>query len=146
LEVTIRKIEIADKGVVATGKELGVLGDLMDGLYSRVINIKDGKVILDEKVSFLIKPMIGVIGVAPKEGIINCGTPGPHSGNMNTKLIAEGSKLYFPVFVEDALLPLGDLQAVMGDGEVGVSGVEVTGSVTVEVRVIKKFKACKSIF
>ena len=47
LEVTIRKIEIADKGVVATSKELGVLGDLMDGLYSRVINIKDGKVILD---------------------------------------------------------------------------------------------------
>jgi len=90
--------------------------------------------------------MIGVIGVAPKEGIINCGTPGPHGGNMNTKLIAEGSKLYLPVFVEDALLPLGDLQAVMGDGEVGVSDVEVTGSVTVEVRVIKKFKTCKSIF
>jgi len=140
LEVTIKNIEIADKGVVATGKDLGVLGDLMDGLYSRVVNIKDGKVIFGEKISIPIKPMIGVIGVSPREGNINCGTPGSHGGNMDTTLIGEGSKLYLPVFVEGALLALGDLHAVMGDGEVGVSGVEVAGSVTVEVRVIKNLK------
>ncbi|EMT38244.1 amidase [Thermoanaerobacter thermohydrosulfuricus] len=140
LEVTIKNIEIADKGVVATGKDLGVLGDLMDGLYSRVVNIKDGKIIFDEKISIPIKPMIGVIGVSPREGNINCGTPGSHGGNMDTSLIGEGSKLYLPVFVEGALLALGDLHAVMGDGEVGVSGVEAAGSVTVEVRVVKNLK------
>jgi len=140
LEVTIKKIEIANKGVVATGKDLGVLGDLMEGLYSKVVDIKDGKVIFDEKVSLPIKPMIGVIGVSPKEGNINCGTPGSHGGNMDTALIGEGSKLFLPVFVDGALLALGDLHAVMGDGEVGVSGVEVAGSVTVEVRVVKNLK------
>ncbi|MBE3593037.1 MAG: acetamidase/formamidase family protein [Thermoanaerobacter sp.] len=145
LEVTIKNIEIADKGLVATGKDLGVLGDLMDELYSRVVNIKDGKIIFDEKISIPIKPMIGVIGVSPNNGNINCGTPGSHGGNMDTALIGEGSKLFLPVFVDGALLALGDLHAVMGDGEVGVSGVEVAGSVTVEVRVVKNLKLVNPI-
>jgi amidase len=137
LKVTIEKIEIGDKGVVATGKGLGVLGHLMEGLYSRVLDIKDGQVIFNEDISFPTNTMIGVIGVAPKEGSINCGTPGSHGGNMDTKLIREGSVLYLPVFVEGALFGLGDLHASMGDGEIGVSGVEVCGSVTVKLEVVK---------
>ncbi len=140
LEVEIKKIEIADRGVIATGKDLGVLGDLMEGLYSRVVDIKEGKVVLASNVSIPVKPMIGVIGVAPKEGSVNCGTPGPHGGNMDTRLIGGGAKLYLPVFVEGALFALGDLHAVMGDGEVGVSGVEVAGSVTVKFRILKGWK------
>jgi len=141
LEVTIKKIDIDDKGVVATGKDLGVLGGMMNDLYSKVVEINDGKVIFNEKLSFPVKPMIGVIGVAPKEGEINCGTPGPHGGNMDTTLIGEGSKLYLPVFVDGALFALGDLHAVMGDGEIGVSGIEVSGTVTVGLRVLKNLKA-----
>lgn len=140
LEVTIKKINIDNKGVVATGKNLGVLGHMMNDLYSRVIKITAGKVIFNEKLSFPIKPMIGVIGVAPQEGEINCGTPGPHGGNMDTTLIQEGSKLYLPVFVDGALFALGDLHAAMGDGEIGVSGVEVNGSVIVGFRVLKNLK------
>ncbi|MGF7399996.1 acetamidase/formamidase family protein [Thermoanaerobacterium thermosaccharolyticum] len=140
LEVTIKKIDIKDKGVVATGKDLGVLGDMMNDLYSKVVEINDGKVIFNKKLSFPVKPMIGVIGVAPKEGEINCGTPGSHGGNMDTTLIGEGSKLYLPVFVDGALFALGDLHAVMGDGEIGVSGVEVSGAVTVGLRVLKNLK------
>lgn len=140
LEVTIKKIEIADKGVVATGKDLGLLGDLMERLYSRVIEIREGRVIFDDNVQIPVKPMIGVIGVAPKVGSVNCGTPGSHGGNMDTALIGEGAKLYLPVFVDGALFALGDLHAAMGDGEVGVSGVEVAGSVIVEFRVLKNLK------
>jgi Acetamidase/Formamidase family. len=110
---------------------------MMNDLYSKVVEINDGKVIFNEKLSFPVKPMIGVIGVAPKEGEINCGTPGPHGGNMDTTLIGEGTKLYLPVFVDGALFALGDLHAVMGDGEIGVSGVEVSGAVTVGLRVLK---------
>ncbi|HHX23992.1 MAG: acetamidase/formamidase family protein [Tepidanaerobacteraceae bacterium] len=137
LKVTIEKIQIGDKGVVATGKDLGVLGHLMESLYSRVLDIKDGQVIFNEHISFPINTMIGVIGVAPKEGSINCGTPGSHGGNMDTKLIKEGSVLYLPVFVDGALFGLGDLHAAMGDGEIGVSGVEVCGSVTVKLELVK---------
>lgn len=137
LEVEIKKIEIAEKGVIATGKDLGVLGDLMDGLYSRVVDIREGKAVLAPHISIPVKPMIGVIGVAPEEGSINCGTPGPHGGNMDTRLIGESARVYLPVFAEGALFALGDLHAVMGDGEVGVSGVEVAGAVTVKFRVLR---------
>jgi amidase len=77
-----------------------------------------------------LNPMIGVIGVAPLENISN-GEPGPHGGNMDNKLISEGTVLYLPVFVEGALFGLGDLHAAMGDGEVNVTGIEIGGKVTV---------------
>ena len=81
--------------------------------------------------------MIGVIGVAPNEGEISCGTPGDHGGNMDTTLIAEGATLYFPVFHKGALFSLGDVHAAMGDGEVCVSGIEIPAKVTVTLEVIK---------
>jgi len=120
LKITIKNIDIAAQGVVATGKELGVLGHLMEGLYAKVLPIKDGQVVFDDRFSFPLNLMIGVIGVAPPAGKINCGTPGSHGGNMDTKLISENSILYLPVFVEGALFGLGDLHAAMGDGEIGV--------------------------
>lgn len=145
LKVTIRKIEIADQGVVATGKDFGVLGHLLDGLYAKVLQIKDGRVIFTPELSFPLNPMIGVIGVAPPAGRINCGTPGSHGGNLDTKLIGENAILYLPVFVDGALFGLGDLHAAMGDGEIGVSGVEVAGMVRVKLEVIKGKKISNPI-
>ena len=71
--------------------------------------------------------MIGVIGTAPAEGTISCGTPDAHGGNMDTKIITEGTTLLLPVNVPGALLAMGDLHAGMGDGEVGISGLEIKG-------------------
>ena len=48
-------------------------------------------------------------------------------------MIGEGATLYLPVQVCGALLAVGDLHAAMGDGEVGVTGVEVAGTVTLQV-------------
>jgi amidase len=83
--------------------------------------------------------MIGVIGCSPgkDEEAVPCGTPASHGGNMDTKVITEGSTLYFPVKVSGAMLAMGDLHAAMGDGEVVISGVEIAGEVTVKVDVIK---------
>lgn len=52
-------------------------------------------------------------------------------------MITEGAILYLPVFVEDALFGLGDFHAAMGDGEIGVTGVEVEGAATVTLEVLK---------
>jgi amidase len=79
--------------------------------------------------------MVGVLGVAPAGEPVPCGTPGPHGGNLDTRLIAEGATLYLPVAVEGALLAAGDLHAAMGDGEVAVTGVEVSGRVSLDVDV-----------
>ncbi|WP_207652832.1 acetamidase/formamidase family protein [Anaeromicrobium sediminis] len=139
LKVNIKNIEIGDQGVMSTGKDLGVLGDRIEGLQSKLVKIEDNYAIFDDKLRIPLNKMIGVIGVATEGDGINCGTPGIHGGNMDNKMIRENTTLYLPVFVEGALFALGDLHAVMGDGEIGVSGVEVSGKVTVNLEVIKGF-------
>lgn len=137
LKVTIEKLEIASQGVIATGADLGVMGHRFDELVAKMIPIENGYAIFNDKVKIPLQPMIGVIGVAPAEGAISCGTPGAHGGNMDTKLITEGVTLYFPVFVEGALFALGDFHAAMGDGEVCGTGIEIPGKATLTLDVIK---------
>lgn len=138
LKVELLSIEVGDQAVMATGEGLGTLGSMMSsGLKRRYAEVKDGKLIFDEKVSLDLDPMVGVIGVAPEGDAISCGTPGFHGGNMDNTMIREGATLYFPVFVEGALFAAGDLHAVMGDGEVGVSGAEIPGTVTARLTVIE---------
>lgn len=137
LKVTIDKLEIGSQGVMATGPDLGVMGHRLEELATKIIRIEDGYALFNNRVKVPLNPMIGVIGVAPEGNPVSCGTPGPHGGNMDTKLIAEGATLYFPVFTEGALFALGDFHAAMGDGEIGVSGIEVPGKVTVTLDVVK---------
>ena len=139
LKVTIEKIEIGAQGAMATGEGFGLLGDEMTGLTEKIVPIRDGQAIFNERVSLPLNKMIGVIGVAPAGEPVSCGTPGRHGGNMDNKMICENAAVYFPVAVPGALFALGDVHAAMGDGEVGVSGVEVPAFVTVKLDVIEDF-------
>jgi len=137
LEVKIEKIEVRDYGVMVTGPDMGVLGDELTENSIRIIPIRQSNAFFTEKVQLPLNPMIGVIGTSPAGEAISCGIPGSHGGNMDCKMIREGATLYLPVNVPGALLALGDLHAAMGDGEVSVCGVEVSGVVTLSVTVIK---------
>ena len=137
LSVKIEAIHLKGQGVMAVGPGLGVLGERIPQFEAKIIPIQGNKAIFNEKIAIPLNPMIGVIGVAPSGEDVSCGTPGPHGGNMDTKLITTGATVYFPVFVEGALFALGDLHAAMGDGEIGVSGIEIPGDVTVTFHVIK---------
>ncbi|MFC5602824.1 acetamidase/formamidase family protein [Sporosarcina koreensis] len=136
LKVKIERIDIGDQGVMVVGPDLGVMGHALSKMESKILPIQDGHVQFND-LQVPVNKMIGVIGVAPEEEGVNCGTPGAHGGNMDNKMVTEGATLYFPVFAEGALFALGDLHAAMGDGEVSVSGVEVAGEVTVTLEVIK---------
>lgn len=136
LKVKIEKIDIGDQGVMVVGPDLGVMGHRIEKMTSKILPIQDDKVIFNN-LELPMNKMIGVIGVAPDGEGVNCGTPGAHGGNMDNKMVEEGATLYFPVFVEGALFSLGDFHAAMGDGEVSVSGVEVSGTATVTLEVIK---------
>lgn len=137
LKVTIEKINIADHGVMMTGPDVGMIGDRLTQNAIRLIPIRDSKAVYEGRVELPLKPMIGVIGTAPAGDPVACGTPGEHGGNMDCTIIGEGTTLYLPVNVPGALLAMGDLHAVMGDGEVSVCGLEVQGEVTVTVSVLK---------
>jgi len=140
LKVDILKIDINDYGVMASIPGAGLLGDEVKEPEVKVLPIINGKVEFNDNIKIPINPMIGVIGVAPNGEAISCGTPGSHGGNMDNKKIKEGTTLYLPVFVEGALLSMGDLHGAMGDGEIMVSGLEVGGKVQVKVDIIKNNK------
>jgi len=140
LAVRVVRIEVAERGVMCTGGGWGTLGDVIDELHWHFLDIADGHAVWDDRLRIPLRPMIGVLGVAPAGEPVPCGTPGHHGGNLDTRLIAEGATVYFPVAVEGALLAAGDLHAAMGDGEVAVTGVEVGGRVALEVDVRRDLK------
>ena len=138
LVVDIKDIRVGNRGVVSTLPEVG---PLIDGAETRtkILDIEEGKVKFND-IEFKIDPMIGVIGVAPEGDDIACGMIGNHGGNMDNKKIVKGTKLYFPVNVEGALLQIGDLHAAMGDGEMCGAGLEIPGEVDVKLEIIKNKK------
>ena len=137
LAVHIEAIDIACRGVAVVGKGMGVLGHVLDKTTVKIVDIINGRAHFDEHLSFPLNKMIGVIGTSPTSESISCGTPCLHGGNMDCKEITVGATLYLPVNRPGALLAMGDLHGCMGDGEIGVSGLEVCGKVTVTVDVIK---------
>jgi len=137
LSIKIERIDIAGTGVAICGQGMGVMGAHLDGVSVKIMPISDGYAQFSDKIRLPINKMIGVIGVAPKDGEIPCGVPDYHGGNMDCKEIKEGATLLLPVNVPGALLALGDLHAAMADGEIGVAGLEVSGTVAVTVDVIK---------
>lgn len=140
LKITIENINISSEGVMSAGKDLGPLGSYLDGNSTKIIPIVDNMAIFDETLSFPLNPMVGVMGVAPAEAYINTGTPGTHGGNMDNTMISTGATLFLPIFIDGALFSLGDLHAAMGDGEIGETGIEVSGTVIVKLEVIKNLK------
>lgn len=131
LKVTIENIEFDSQTASCTGEGEGVCGDRFNAWSTHLCQIDGYELVWDETLRIPLRPMIGVIGVAPAGDPINCGTPGSHGGNMDNTAITTGATLYFPVSTEGALFGCGDMHAAMGDGEISVSGAEVAGYATV---------------
>lgn len=138
LKVEILNIEVDSKGVSVLIPGEGVLGEQVKNPVTRVIPIKDGYAQF-KGLSLPIRPMIGVIGVAPsaEDGECPTDTPWKHGGNMDTIDITAGTTLFLPVKQKGGLFALGDCHALMGDGEVCVTGCEIGAEVTLKMDLIK---------
>jgi amidase len=135
LRIDLREIVIGDQSSMVTIPGEGVLGDVITKMETAILK-REGNEILFRHLRFPRTPMIGVIGVAPAAGEVPNGTPGPHGGNMDCTMIAQGARLYLTVGVEGALFGAGDLHAAMGDGEIVVCGAETAGSIRFVARVV----------
>ncbi len=84
------------------------------------------RAVFKEGISVPIRPFLGVVGIAPAElGDFSTIPPLPRSGgNMDTRYLYEGTRLYMPVQVAGALLSCGDGHAAQGDGEVCGTAIE----------------------
>ena len=140
LKVRIENIEFDEQTCSATGQDEGVCGNRFIEWATHYCKIQGNTLAWDERLNIPLRPMIGVIGVAPEGEPVNCGTPGSHGGNMDNTAITTGATLYFPVAVDGALFGCGDMHAAMGDGEVSVSGAEVAGYATVTLTAMPELK------
>jgi len=122
------KFEILD----IVPEAIGHIAGGPEGEYRRV-EIRDGEALFDESIRIPIAPMLGVLGVAPAEGSWTTMDCGPYGGNMDTNDVAPGAMVYIPVFQPGGRFVLGDVHAVMGDGEIGGQGLEVAAEVTLRV-------------
>jgi len=87
-----------------------------------------------------LAPMIGVIGVAPNGDPVPTLRGGEHGGNMDTRLVRAGSRVFLPAFLDGGLVYFGDVHAAMGDGEVFLSGVEIAGRIRVSVTLTEDWR------
>ncbi|WP_177163830.1 acetamidase/formamidase family protein [uncultured Fusobacterium sp.] len=141
LKVEIEDIKLRSWGVMRSSTTAGVFHEKYKKREAIIFQVKNNKIYFDDKLILEADPMIGVIGTAPieEEGIPTT-TPGKHGGNMDCKKIVKGSIIYLPVNVEGGFLSMGDIHALMGDGEVFICGLEIAGEITVKVSVLKNIK------
>lgn len=135
--VEILDIQLSAHGVMVVTKGLGVLGDKVDVPSTKIIPIKEDMAVFSETIKVPVNPMIGVMGVLPQKGEYRCTVPGDFGGNMDTKELTIGTKVYLPVFQDGAGLAVSDLHACMGDGELSGTGLEIAGKVFLKATVKK---------
>lgn len=81
----------------------------------------------ERTLSFELAPFFGTIGVAVSgDQRPHSVPPGAHGGNIDIKLLTQGSAVYLPVQVPGALAFVGDPHFAQGDGEVALTAMEAS--------------------
>jgi amidase len=142
LKVEIIKMELDRLGFTALWPGIGMFPDWVRrkefGIQTRVVEVKDGHVHWNEHLKLPIKPMIGVLGVAPVHGAVLTVDNGPHGGNLDVQEITSGNTVMFRVNKDGTHLFMGDCHAIQGDGECnGMGAIEIAATLTVKVSVEK---------
>ncbi len=139
LAVTIHEIRLIDCGWSVSLPGSGALQDRMtDGVFARRVPIDGSGVHVTDQHALEPRPMIGCIGTAPAEG--NNSTIMPttgQGGNMDLTECRPGATVYLPVEVEGAYLSIGDIHAIMAEGESSFVAIEAEGTAVVSVDVVK---------
>jgi acetamidase/formamidase len=143
LKIEIINIRFPDVGWTAVMPGFGGLEGWLQlsPSFTKFSKISGGKIIYalndGRTIEIPAKPFIGTIGVSPEFEAVSTIVPGRHGGNMDVADICVGSTLYLPVAVNGALLGLGDVHAVQGDGEICGTAMEVSSRVTLRVELEK---------
>jgi amidase len=115
-------------------------GQLIDDVQSpvtRLFDVRDGEIRMNDRVRFPAKPMVGVVGVATDGEELSNGLAGRHGGNLDDHFHGKGARIYFPVRQPGAMFAVGDMHASMGDGEICFTGVEIAGEVDIRFDLLK---------
>ena len=119
LAVQIHAMDLDAIGYTALWPGIGMFPDWVRqkefGIHTRAMEVSNGFVHWSDKRKLPIKPMVGVLGVAPVHGAVLTVDNGTHGGNLDAQEITIGSTVLFEVQQEGASLYVGDCHALQGD-------------------------------
>ncbi|MCW8131822.1 MAG: acetamidase/formamidase family protein [Planctomycetota bacterium] len=138
LAVEIGAIELDPMGYTQFGGWNAAMPGWMEiGHHFKIVEIRDGLIHWSEKLKLPARPMLGYVGVAPQRERYHNGWAGSWGGNMDAQEVTTGTTLFLKVKCEGALLHVGDMHAIQGDGEIcGAGGIEASGRVKIACRVV----------
>ena len=114
----------------SSGAMPGWLGGSGVGVHHRIVEIRDGLIHWSDTLKLPVAPMLGYVGVAPARERHHNGWGGYWGGNMDVQEVTTGTAVQLVVNVPGALLHVGDMHAIQGDGEIcGAGGIETGGRV-----------------
>ena len=138
LEVEVLELGMTGWGWTALIPGFGLLADQFPEAWLKHWALEPGAATAPfaDGIDVPVAPFPGTIGLAPP-------TPGPHAtlpphpwgGNLDTKHLTAGTKLYLPVGVEGARFSVGDTHAAQGDGEVCGTAIESRMRIALRFRV-----------
>jgi amidase len=121
LRVDIERIQVRDYAV-------------MGEPATRVFPMRRDGLHLPGRVRLPLRLMIGLLGVAPRQGVVPTTLAGEHGGNLDCSQMGVGCSVFLPIGCEGALLAAGCVHAAMADGKVAGCGAEVSAEITLRAR------------
>jgi amidase len=137
LVVELLEVKPGPRGFATLIPGIGQLIDQVRSPVTQVFEVEGDTVRMNERISFPLRPMVGVIGVATDGETLTNGFAGRHGGNLDNHLHGPGATVFLPVRQRGGMLAIGDMHASMGDGEVCFTGVEIGGEVTIRLDLLK---------
>jgi len=142
LTVHIGPIELDPVGFTRFGGNTGAMPSWLGsgiGAHHRIVEIRDGLVHWSERIKLPVAPMIGFVGVAPAKERYHNGWGSYWGGNFDVQEITTGAAVQLVIHTPGALLHIGDMHAIQGDGEIcGAGGIEASGRVQVRCELSEK--------
>jgi len=145
LSVEVLEIRLHEFGFTRVGRRSILLPHLTreDGWAEafKAVRLRDGFVEWSERLKIPVAPMIGCVGVARPNEVQSNAHNGAFGGNFDVQEITTGARVHLPVLVDGALLHVGDVHAIQGDGEIdGAGGIETGALLTLKVELADRPK------
>jgi acetamidase/formamidase len=139
LEIEILRMQTLDWGWTGIVPGLGLLSEDFTQPYIRHFDLTNGfSTPLRDDIQIPLQPFCGTMGVATDEpGKFDVLPPTKGGGNIDTRHLNVGAKLYLPVFLKGGMFSAGDCHAAQGDGEVCVTGIECPMQFSLRFNVVK---------
>ena len=142
IEVVIEEMELAPVGYTTFWGDNPLFPatpvTTSDMVAARVVRIRGDQVIWDRGLTIPARPMVGMVAVAPAHEAQSTVRVGHWGGNMDVQEVGPGARVRLVVNVPGALLHLGDVHAVQGDGEIAGTGIETSALLRLRVELMER--------